>query len=165
LPFDLTTLKLTLDQDPSSFPLIDALSRQSSITSLVVFTHGFDPAALLTRLAPLAPGLKSLGIYLTDVPGTADDLLKGCTRLKHLNTFNVPLDAVKHVAASLASWTVQSIEEDDVPTILDVLQKGSIATAKLKKLVLEDSSARASPRWAELIQMCKDKKIKLIHMD
>jgi hypothetical protein len=130
-----------------------------------VFTHGFDPAALLTRLAPLAPGLETLDISLGHVPGTADDLLKDCTRLKHLNTFSVPLDAVKHVAASLASWTVQSIEEDEVPTILDVLQTGSIATAKLKKLVLQDSSARASPRWAELIQMCKDKKIKLIHMD
>jgi hypothetical protein len=58
----------------------------------------------------------------------------------------VPLNAVKQIAASLASWTVNYIEEDEVPTILDVLETGLIATAKLEKLVLENSSAQASPR-------------------
>jgi hypothetical protein len=77
----------------------------------------------------------------------------------------MPLNTVKHVAASLASWTILGIYDAEVSTILDVLETGSIATAKLEKLVLEYCSVRTSPRWAELVKMCKEKKIELIEVD
>ena len=165
LPFALTKLKLAFEENPSSSSLIDALSRQSSITSLRVVTHGFEPTTLLTLLAPLAPGLDTLDICLGDVPGAADNFLQGCTHLNHLKIRYMPLNTVKHVAASLASWTILGIYDAEVSTILDVLETGSVATAKLEKLVFERSSVRASPRWAELVTMCKEKKIELIEVD
>ena len=145
-----------------SISRINALSRQSSITSLVIKTDDFDPTALLTRLAPLAPGLDTLDISLRDVPGAAGDFLKGCTHLKHLKTGNLPLNYVNHVAASLASWTVNYIDYNQVSTLVGVLETGSIATAKLEKLVVEHCSIRTSLRWVELVKMCKEKKIELI---
>jgi hypothetical protein len=165
LPFDLTTLKLSFDTTPSSSSLIDALARQSTITSLVIETDQLDPTALLTRLAPLAPGLDTLDISLGDVPGAADNFLQGCTDLKHLKIRFMPLDTVKHFAASLVSWTIQYVPSDELSALLDVLETGSVATAKLEKLVFERSSVRASPRWAELVTMCKEKKIELIEVD
>jgi hypothetical protein len=125
----------------------------------------FDPTALFARLAPLAPGLDTLDISLNHGPGAADNFLKGCTHLKHLKTRYLPLNSVNHVAASLASWTVNYINYNQVSTLLDVLETGSIATAKLEKLVLETSSVRASPRWVELVKMCKEKKIELVEVD
>jgi hypothetical protein len=122
----------------------------------------FDPTASLGRLAPLAPGLDTLDISLDDGPGAADNFLKGCTHLKHLKTCYLPLNAVTLVGASLASWTIPYVPSYELSTLLDVLETGSIATAKLEKLVLEHSSMRTSPRWVELVKMCKEKKIKLI---
>jgi hypothetical protein len=163
LPFALTTLKLNYREDhPLSFPLINALSRQSSITSLVIETDELDSTALLTRLAPLAPGLDTLDICLGDVPGAPDNFLQGCTHLKHLKIRFMPLDIVKHVAASLVSWTIQYMRSDELLELLDVLETGSIATAKLENLVLERSYIHSSPCWVGLVRMCKEKKIKLI---
>jgi hypothetical protein len=162
LPFHLATPTLSFDNTPSSSSLIDALSRQSSITSLVLFTSGFVPAELLTRLAPLAPGLDTLDISLGDVPGAADDFFKGCTQLKHLKTRNLLSNAAKHVAASLESWTVQGIFSNQLSTLLEILDAGPVATTQLERLVLQYCYARASPRWVELVQKCREKKIKLI---
>jgi hypothetical protein len=50
----------------------------------------------------------------------------------------------------------------ELSTLVDVLETGSIATAKLEKLVVEHCSIRTSPRWVELVKMCKEKKIELI---
>jgi hypothetical protein len=77
----------------------------------------------------------------------------------------MPLNAVKHVAASLASWTVHSIDDTELSTLLNVLKSGSVATAKLETLVLNYCSARTSPRWVELVKMCKEKKIELVEVD
>jgi hypothetical protein len=167
LPFDLTTLKLSFDTTPSSSSLIDALARQSTITSLLVVIHELDPTALLTRLAPLAPGLNSLVIYLNNAPGAADDFLKGCTHLKHLESRERPLNTFNQVVTPLASWTVRYINYDEVSILLDILERGSVATAKLERLVLDEFQASMwnSPRWADLVQTCKEKKIKLVAVD
>lgn len=164
LSFDLTTLKLMFHEDPSSFSLIDALSHQSSITSLVFTAWNFDPTVLLTRLAPLAPGLVDLDITFDPNLGAADDFLKHCTRLKRLITDGNNLNVASRVDVPLASWTVDNIPPH-LSTILDVLESESVAVSKLERLLLRayrSDDVRLNALWSELKKKCREKKIQLV---
>jgi hypothetical protein len=72
------------------------------------------------------------------------------------------LNSVNHIVVSLASCTIQAIFSNPLSTLLEILDAGPVATAQLERLVLQYSYARASPRWVELVQKCREKKIKLI---
>jgi hypothetical protein len=168
LPFDLITLKLVFLEDPSSFPLIDALSRQSSITSLVLKAWIFDPTVLLTRLAPLAPGLVDLDITFDPNLGAADDFLKHCTRLKRLITDGINLNVASRFDVPLASWTVDNVLAPNLSRILDVLESESVAVSKLERLLLHayrPDYVRSNALWSELNKKCREKKIKLVLQD
>jgi hypothetical protein len=172
LPFNLSILEIVSANDPpeSSFESLDAFSRQSSITSLAVSAYGFNHTRLMEQLAPLAPRLVTLKVTSHhNYPGSRDEFLQLCTRLKHLESDNRAIGSIHHVVVPLASWTVSYPVISNIATILDALDSDCVAVSKLERLALNSHvrfvTLRGAPRWTELEQRCREKKIKLVTGD
>jgi hypothetical protein len=164
--FHLYASAVAYRDQPSSFQLLDALSRQSSIECLSVSAYGFNPTRIMEHLAPLAPRLVTLKVMF-DYLGVreANDFLKLCTQLKHLASDSLFIDPIHHVVVPLASWTLINADVYHVDTVLYARNSDCIAVSKLRKLTLRAWSSvelRSAPRWSELQKWCQKNKIELI---
>jgi hypothetical protein len=85
--FHLYAFAIAYRDQPSSFQLLDALSRQSSIESLSVSAYKFNPTRIMEHLAPLAPRLVTLKVMFDYLRvRLANEFLKLCIQLKHLSS-------------------------------------------------------------------------------
>lgn len=172
LPFHLATLKLAYLKNPSSFELVDALSRQSSVTSLyiVLRTPGSSPTTLFERYARLAPQLVTLKYDSYYPREVTVNFFKRFTQLKHL-TIRVHLfGAVALSALSLESCTLPDLSTFDLTTVLDVLNSKSPPTARMEQLRIAVWAGRwyqlqLDPQWSELKTRCREMKIEVIHVE
>lgn len=166
LSFHLTTLRLSYTRELSSFKLLDALSRQSSITSLDISGIPFHSPRILESLGALAPQLHTLNIGYKDE--SRSEFLKCCTHLHHLESAPVT-DFVSQFPTSLVSWTLRGFERYHLNNLLvEVRDSNPIVIARLERIVLELSSGnhprglRGVPGWPELEKWCREKKDELV---
>jgi hypothetical protein len=174
LPFDLTFLKLDCRFKSPSTELLDALSRQSSINSLTLAAYYFDPTSLLQRLSSLVPHLVTLQLSTGDTYGGAvDAFLRRCAQLKHLTMYTDQMESINNVSIPLESWTISALEENDLETVLDILESKPVALSKLLCLrVLKFSQeetdeaslrvAKSWDRWIDVEEECQRRKIELV---
>ena len=169
LPFNLNVLKLVLGNH-TSLDLLHALSQQSSIRSLRLYSRAPETFESLLPLAPRLLTLDAFGRTGLDV------FLSNCTRLNALTVGNSSVPDVDRLPNSLHSLKVTFTRESDVAPILDLLNSKAIAVRGLERLTVhffdrkrvDDSemavlaSVQVWHGWREVEEVCRQKKIKLL---
>jgi hypothetical protein len=166
LPFNLKTIDLSFSKVGSA-PFLDALSQQSTISTLCLFVRN-DMASFMDRLSPLAAQIRTLRTLGAECP---EGFLRQCTQLKHLTTHR-NFAAINHLATSLDSWTPASFEAHEVTPLLEAIKSDAVGLSQLRTLrvqgkwgnsdgeVMEDSWGW--PRWSAVKKLCRKRNIKLI---